>query len=190
MKPLRRTVATVIAASCAFVACLPSWAQTSQSAEIKPLAMQFKNNVVGPREMESQTKETVAREYTRAWQTFSDAFDQNQPTLLSNSFVGDAQADLARGIQDQQRAGIHTKYEIRSHQPQVIFYSPDGLSIIVRDRVTSNIQVMKGGNVLHSADSTQDFISVMTPTANSWRVRILQSVPSSFADSGPAVKGR
>jgi hypothetical protein len=173
-RTLFAAVALLIASATAGFAQSPA---TSGSDSVTPLSMEFKNGVVGPREMESQTKQTVAREYTRAWQTFSDAFDEDRPELLSASFVGEAQKTFANGIAEQKKAGIHTKYAFRSHQPQVIFYAPDGLSIIVRDRVTSDVQIMKGSDVLHSATVTQDYVAVMTPTETSWRVRILQPQP-------------
>ena len=49
--------------------------------------------------------------------------------ILDEDFVGTAKDKLANAIDEQAKAGVHTRYRDRSHHIQFLFYSPEGLSI-------------------------------------------------------------
>ena len=61
--------------------------------------------------------------------------------LLDADFVGAAKDKLAETIQQQAALGIRTRYQDRAHDIQIIFYSPDGLSIELKDKVDYDVQV-------------------------------------------------
>src|SRR5271170_4431393 len=84
---------------------------------------------VGPRRLDKQTESAVIRDYLEAWRSLSGAFDQNRAELLDPDFTGVAKEKLAGTIRDQARLGIHTRYQDTAHDLQLVFYSPEGLSI-------------------------------------------------------------
>ncbi len=48
----------------------------------------------------------------------------------------------------------------------------------LRDTVQLEVQYLDGGKVIHSERVTGHYVVLMTPAENSWKVRILQEVPS------------
>lgn len=131
----------------------------------------------GSRPLEALTKASVVRDYLQSWQSLRHAFAQNQPRQLNEDFIGTALTKLGHTIAEQQKLGIRTRYQVRSHNLQIVFYSPDGLSIQLIDRVDYDEQVMQGGNVLASRPMHARYLVVMTPSQTRWQVRIFQATP-------------
>jgi hypothetical protein len=148
------------------IAC---WAQ-EPSVQVRP------PDLHGSRELDPSgvTEKAVIRDYLESWQSMRKALDTNQPSLLSPEFVGTAHDKLADVIAQQTRIGIHTRYVDRSHDLQIVFYSPEGLSIQLIDNVTYDEQVMQGGTVLASQPIRARYLAVLTPTDVRWTVRIFQ----------------
>jgi hypothetical protein len=96
----------------------------------------------GPRVLEEQTQSAVIRDYLRAWQTVSSAFEQNDAARLDRDFVGTAHDKLAEAVHQQAAAGIHTRYRDKSHDIRIVFYSPEGLSIELTDAVQYDVDVL------------------------------------------------
>jgi hypothetical protein len=101
--------------------------------------------------------------------------DHNDSSVLDAYFVGTARDRLVDTIQDQAKYGIHTRYTERSHDLQIVFYSPEGLSIQLMDTVSYNEEVLQKDKVLASKPVTRRYLVVLTPSEVRWRVRILQS---------------
>lgn len=131
----------------------------------------------GPRVLNDQTKAAVIRDYLQAWRTMSTALEQNQPDLLGHDFVGTAKDKLASTIQDQVTSGITTRYLDRSHDLQIVFYSPEGLSIQLVDNATYDVQLVDHGKVQATQTEQARYVVVMTPAEVRWRVRIFQGQP-------------
>lgn len=131
----------------------------------------------GPLPLAAQTQSAAIRDYLQSWQALQAAFDQNQSGLLDPDFVGTAHDKLAATIAEQAKLGIHTRYQDRAHNVQIVFYSPDGLSIQLLDTVEYDQQVMKGGAVLTSQQVRRRYVVVLTPTQVRWAVRIFQEEP-------------
>ena len=129
----------------------------------------------GPRELQEQTQAAVVRDYLRAWQSVAAAFDQNNPGLLDRDFVGTARDKLAEGIQQQAAAGLHARYQEKSHDIQIVFYSPEGLSIELTDNVQYNVQVLDHDKVQTTQQVSARYIVVLTPAEVRWRVRVFQA---------------
>src|ERR1700680_4098085 len=89
---------------------------------------------VGPRALEKQTEAGVIRDYLQAWRSLSGALETNRGELLDTNFVGAAKEKLADTIQEQAKLGIQTRYRDRTHDLQLVFYSPEGLSIQLVDK--------------------------------------------------------
>jgi len=132
---------------------------------------------VGPRTLETQTKTAVVRDYLAAWQSLSRALEENNPSLLGADFVGFAKDKLFDTIQDQQKLGIRTRYQDRQHDINVVFYSPEGLSIQLLDTVEYDVQVVDHNKVQATQHVRTRYLAVLTPTEVRWKVRIFQSAP-------------
>jgi len=122
----------------------------------------------GPRTMEDQTRDAAVRDYLQSWQAMRDAFEQNRPALLDRDFVGLAKDELASTIQQQAQLGIHARYRDHSHDLQLLFYSPEGLSIELADTVDQNhSQTVQHVHVR--------YLVVLTPSESRWLVRLFQA---------------
>lgn len=132
-------------------------------------------NLQGPRVLQKQTEAAAIRDYLEAWDTMGAALEQNRPDLLSSDFVGTAKDKLVSTIQDQTRLGIHTRYQARSHDLQIVFYSPEGLSIQLIDRVEYDVQIFGQDKLQTTQHVSARYIVVLTPAEVRWRVRVLQA---------------
>lgn len=129
----------------------------------------------GPRELQDQTAKAVVRDYLDSWQSMGKALDQNRPDLLERDFVGAAKEKLVSTIKSQRAAGVHTSYRDRSHDVQILFYSPEGLSVELADDVTYDVEMSSGGKSVGTQQVKARYIVVLTPTEVRWRVRIFQA---------------
>jgi hypothetical protein len=130
---------------------------------------------VGPRPVEKQTQSSVVRDYLQAWQTLGSALGGNRADLLDGYFVGVAKEKLADTIREQQNLGIETSYRDQSHDLQVVFYSPEGLSIQLLDNVEYDVEVRDHGKTVGTQHVRTRYVAVLTPTESKWKVRVFQS---------------
>lgn len=131
-----------------------------------------------PRQVEETTEKAVARDYAAAWQVMVSALDQNRSDGLAAGFVGTAQDKLKAGIDAQRKAGLHQQIVDKGHSVDVVFYSPEGSAMELHDTVRLQLQVMDGSKVVHSEDATVRYVALLTAAENSWKVRLLEAVPS------------
>jgi hypothetical protein len=134
-------------------------------------------NLQGPRVLNDQTRTTIIRNYLEAWQSVSAALQQNRVGLLDRDFIGIAKDKLTDTIHDQVTMGISTRYLDRSHDLQIVFYSPEGLSIQLVDNVEYEVQVIDHGKTLATQKAHARYVVVMTPAEVRWRVRVFQGGP-------------
>ncbi len=132
---------------------------------------------VGPRPLERQTETAVTRDYLQAWRSMSDALDQNRTDLLNQDFIGTAKEKLAGTIREQAKLGIHTRYRDGAHDLQLVFYSPEGLSIQLLDTVEYDIEVLDRDKILATQHVRARYVAVLTPTEVRWKVRVFQAEP-------------
>ena len=133
---------------------------------------------IGPRELEDVTRKSVAKDYSEAWQALTTALAQNHASLLDNYFVGYAKDRFTHTIAEQERTGVQTRLIDRGHKVDVLFYSPDGMSILLRDTAKFDMQISEGGKQIAEKPVTLHYLAVLTPTEVRWKVRVLQAVPS------------
>ena len=131
----------------------------------------------GPRPLEEQTRASVVRDYLEAWQTLGNALAENRSDLLDRSFVGLAGQQLAATIGEQSKSGVETVYRDLSHNITLTFYSPEGMSIQLVDRVEYDVQVLVNGRLEGEERGHARYVSVLTPTEVRWKVRILEAAP-------------
>lgn len=134
-------------------------------------------NLQGPRVLNEQTKAAVVRDYLQAWQSLRGALEQNRVDLLNRDFVGTAKDKLADTIHDQVTMGISTRYLDQSHDLQIVFYSPEGLSIQLVDNVEYEVQVADHDKTRATQKMHARYVVVMTPAEVRWRVRVFQGGP-------------
>ena len=132
-------------------------------------------NLHGSRALEELTRAAVIRDYLQSWTSFRQAFEQNQPKLLEQDFVGVALTKLRSTIAEQQKLGIHTRYEDHSHRLQIVFYSPDGLSIQLIDEAVYDEEVFEGTKLLASHPVQARYVVVLSPSQVRWQVRVFQA---------------
>ncbi|MFZ0284762.1 MAG: hypothetical protein WAL32_05985 [Terriglobales bacterium] len=132
---------------------------------------------VGPRTLEPETRIAVVRDYLAAWQSLSRALDENNAALLGPDFTGISREKLSDTIGDQRKLGLRTRYQDTKHDIHLVFYSPEGLSIQLRDTVAYDVQVLDHGKLQATQHIRTQYLAVLTPTEVRWKVRIFQSVP-------------
>ena len=131
----------------------------------------------GSRPLEAQTQNAVIKDYLQSWTSLQQALDQNEVSKLDPDFIGGARDRLAETIASQVRGGIHTRYQDRSHDLQIVFYSPEGLSIQMIDNVEYEQQILDKDKVLASKTIHRQYVIVLTPSEVRWQVRIFQANP-------------
>jgi hypothetical protein len=134
-------------------------------------------NLQGPRVLNEQTRTAVVRDDLQAWQRVRTALEQNRPDLLNRDFVGTAKDKLTDTIHDQVTMGISTRYLDQSHDLQILFYSPEGLSVQLVDNVEYEVQVADHGKTQATQKMHARYVVVMTPAEVRWRVRVFQGGP-------------
>jgi hypothetical protein len=132
-------------------------------------------NLQGPRPLEEQTATAAIRDYLQSWKTLGSALEENRAVLLDRDFVGSARDKLTDTIQQQSKLGIQTSYRDRAHDLQIVFYSPDGLSIELTDAAEYDVQVIDHNNVQTTQRVSARYIVVLTPAELRWRVRVFQA---------------
>ena len=73
------------------------------------------------------------------------------------------------------KAGIHARYQDQVHNLQIVFYSPDGLSIQMIDNVEYDQQVFDHDKVLATQHVRTKYVVVLTPAEVRWKVRVFQA---------------
>jgi hypothetical protein len=127
-----------------------------------------------PRDVEETTSKSITREYSTAWKTLADALANNRPDRIGASFVGTAEDQLRNQIEEQKKNGLSTRIIDHSHKLDVIFYSPEGSAMELRDTVQLERQYRDGHRIVHSENIIQNYIVVMAVAGDRWKVRILQ----------------
>lgn len=148
---------------------IPALAGDQPSVRVEP------PNTLGPRQLQEQTAKAAIQDYIDSWQTMSQALDQNRPDLLDRDFIGSAHEKLADTIKEQSAAGLHAQYRDQSHDLQVLFYSPEGLSIELADTVQYEVKLFEHDKAIGNEQVRTRYIVVLTPTEVRWRVRIFQA---------------
>ena len=156
---------------CAFCGAIINIAFTQVSVRVEP------SNLRDSRPLPVQTGAAAIRDYLESWQSMRSALEQNRVDMLDPAFVGTARDKLSDTILQQVRLGLSMRYQDRSHNIQIVFYSPEGLSIEMIDNVTYDVHVIdhKWSKTIQSVSAR--YVIVLTPAEVRWRVRVFQAVP-------------
>jgi hypothetical protein len=129
-----------------------------------------------PRAVEALTQRALLRDYRFAWANLAQAFESNSSGSLNGLFVGSANAWLSDAIAGQRRSGLSSRYSNQSHKLEAVFYAPEGDVIELHDVAEYDYQILDGNKTIHSEHATVRYVVLMTPGADRWVVRQLQSV--------------
>lgn len=146
-------------------------AAAQASVQVKP------PDVSGPRTLEQQTATAAVHNYLQAWASLHSAFQNNDASLLDPDFIGTAKEKLSATIGQQDNLKIRTNYQDRAHTIQIVFYSPEGLSLELTDDVEYDLQLIDHDKPAASQHMKAHYIVVMTPSETRWKVRVFQAVP-------------
>jgi hypothetical protein len=160
----------VLITLCVLVSVAAPRANAQPDVRIEPPA-----NLQGPRALEEQTAAAVVRDYLQSWRSMIAALQQNRADLLDPDFAGTARDKLSETVQEQARLGLSTQYQDRAHDIQIVFFSPEGLSIELTDTVEYDVQVFDHNKPLTSEHIRTRYIVVLTPAEARWKVRIFQA---------------
>lgn len=129
-----------------------------------------------PRPLNDTTRKAVIRDYLESWKAMSGALEHNQPALLDADFAGTAKDQLTATIREQAALGIRTRYQPLSHSIQIVFYSPEGLSIQLVDNIEYDVRILNRNTGMTARQVHARYVAVLTPTEVRWRVRLFQAV--------------
>ena len=160
-----------LAILCSILVASGGFAADQGSVKVEPSTLQ------GPRPLAKQTESAVVRDYLDAWQSLGEAMNQNRADLLNQDFVGGAKEKFAATIDEQSKLGMHARYQERSHDIKIIFYSPEGLSIQLVDNIEYDVQLLDHEKVVATQAVHTRYVVVLTPTEVRWKVRVLQAEP-------------
>ncbi|MGH9566674.1 MAG: hypothetical protein ACRD4I_11850 [Candidatus Angelobacter sp.] len=168
---MKRSLRLLVELAVLLVAGPYSSAQSSPSVE-------FDSQNAGPRSVEDLTSQTVPRDYAFAWQNLAQALDENRPGLLDAYFTGFAKSSLEQRIKQQAHAGLHVRYTDHGHKLNVLFYSPNGDLMQIEDDAQLEMQILDGSKVIQTQPLHVRYMVLMTPGADRWMVRDLESTPA------------
>jgi hypothetical protein len=130
-----------------------------------------------PRAVEELTEKSILRDYKFAWANMAHALESNSTALLNGSFAGTAQDWLTNEIATQQHNGLTSRYLNQTHKVDAAFYSPEGDVIELHDTAGYDLEILDGSKTVHNEHVVLRYVVLMTPGADHWVVRQLQSVP-------------
>lgn len=131
----------------------------------------------GPREVEALTQRSLVRDYKFAWANLSLALESNSIGPINSLFVGPANVWLSEAVKSQQQSGISSRYSNQIHKLDAVFYAPEGDVIELHDRAEYDFEILDGSKIIHSEHANVHYVVLMTPGADRWVIRQLQSVP-------------
>jgi hypothetical protein len=157
----------------AWIMGMASWSQSPNSHGLPQVELNARD--LQPRPIEDLTQTSITRDYARAWQSLAAAFDQNRPDLLDGYFTGLAKNNFSQLIGDQKRTGVRVHYIDHGHRLNAFFYSPAGDAMQLKDRAEMEVQILDGGKTVHREQVTLDCLVLMTPGADRWLIRDLET---------------
>src|SRR3974390_371747 len=104
------------------------------------------------------------------------ASESNSAGPLNGLFAGTASAWLNDLIASQRKNGLTSRYLNQRHKLEAVFYAPEGDMIELHDTAEYDLQVLSGSDTIHSEHATVRYVVLMTPAADRWVIRQLQSV--------------
>src|SRR5579864_5616673 len=131
----------------------------------------------GPRSVESQTESVILRDYKFAWASLEQALESNSTSPISGLFAGTAHTWVTNAVTGQRTSRLTSRYLNQNHKVEAVFYAPEGDMIELHDTADYDLQIFDGGKPIHDEHVIVHYVVLMTPGADRWVIRQLQSVP-------------
>lgn len=141
------------------------------------ISVELDTSKAGPRAVEDQTRNRIVADYRFAWASLAEALEENSSAPLQSLFVGSAKQWATSTVITQQKSGLRRKYSNQAHKLEAIFYAPEGDVMELHDTAEYQMQVLDGSHVIYDQPVVIHYVVLMTPGADRWVVRQLQSVP-------------
>jgi hypothetical protein len=138
--------------------------------------VQLEARKAGPRAVENLTQNIIVRDYRTAWNSMARALDANSLEPLDGPFTGEAKQWLWQSVMSQQKSGLSRRYLDQSHKVEAVFYAPEGDVLELHDTADYRLQILDQGKVVNEEHVTAHYVVLMTPSADHWMIRNLQSV--------------
>lgn len=132
-----------------------------------------------PRPVEEATATAVERDYLHGWKSLAEALEANRAELLNENFTGTARQHWQQAVDLQQQSGLSRRIIDHGHSLRVTFYSLDGSALQAEDVADLEIEYRDGTKVLSSEHIHPHYLVLLTPAENSWKIRILEELPTS-----------
>jgi hypothetical protein len=171
-----RIYSTRVASTLTTVALFLASSLYSSAAE-PAVQVQLDSQHAGPRAVENLTESGIIRDYRVAWASMAQALEFNTQDPLNGPFAGQAKHWLSETVTNQQRSGLSQRYGDQNHKLEAVFYAPEGDVIELHDTAEYQLQVLDGGKVVDDEPVVVHYVVLMTPGADRWVIRQLQSVP-------------
>jgi hypothetical protein len=172
MKKPKNKVRWMAAITMALAALIPASSFAADSPQVTLDASK-----TAPRAVEPLTERSILRDYKFAWTNLAEALESNSTAPINGLFVGDASTLLNKEVTSQQRSGLSSHYRNQSHKLEAVFYAPEGDVIELHDTAEYDLEILDGTKTIHSEHAVVHYIVLMTPGADRWVIRQLQSVP-------------
>lgn len=129
-----------------------------------------------PRTVEPLTERALLRDYKFAWANLALAMQSNSTSPLNGLFVGNASKWLDANVSSQRRSGLSSRYMNQSHKVDAVFYAPEGDVVELHDLAEFDYEILDGEKTIHTEHAIVHYVVLMTPGADRWVIRQLQSV--------------
>jgi hypothetical protein len=130
----------------------------------------------GPRAVEPLTEHSLLRDYKFAWSNLALALESNSEVPLNGLFVGNASRLLREAVNNQEKNRLTSRYLHQNHHVEAVFYAPEGDVIELHDVAEYDYEILDAGKPIHQEHAMVHYVVLMTPGADRWVVRQLQSV--------------
>jgi len=166
----------LVAATVLLAAATGAWAQNQPHVSLDA-------EKLGPRPIEQLTGTNIVRSYALAWRDLANALSQNRPELLNEQFIGFAKDQFRERISAQSHSGLHVEIRDQGHRLKAVFYSLDGGIMQLIDDAQIETKVFDGRNLIYSDNAPRRYLVLMTPGADRWYIRSMQSQPGPASSS-------
>jgi len=155
------------------LAAIPAMTERLRSGPVQS----FDTAAAAPRQVEETTALAVQRDYAHAWLSLVSALEGNRADLLNENFTGVAREQWQDAILTQRQNGLSRHIVDHGHALRVTFYSLDGSAMEATDTADLEVEYREGDKLLTSERVLAHYLVLLTPTEDSWKIRVLQELP-------------
>lgn len=135
------------------------------------------------RQIDEQTLNNIENDYIDAWYVKHIANKTNLKSGINDYFTKNARKNLFNFIADNKKEKITIESTTLEHNPNLIFFSEDGQSIVLEDKnVVEYKKILKDKKLVLETTEVSDYKMVLLLEDGFWRIRHLVKENSSIFD--------